>query len=333
MPEVITGIHKKALVYVDFINTFSGGGREYDAVVPGLGKHDSIVGITPVGGLETDLIVYAYPKPTSSGILKVRTVNISGFNVDPVPKSYWVEWMSRFMPDDLSNLQLWLKPEDLVLNNNDPIATWADASGNAFNATQATAGKKPLFKTNILNGYPAVRFDGVDDYLTVGTALGKPGNYTVFAVISKVDVSVLAIAFGSIASSGATGTARGLLEVGISGSGSVANFFGDGTNFRVGSTAGAIANNTPALYTKQYTSGQTVEQLWKRGVSQTVTDILGGTASCVAGTAQEFALGRGGALDTYYWGGDIVELIIYNTSLASYQRQQVEAYLINKYAL
>jgi hypothetical protein len=46
-----------------------------------------------------------------------------------------------------------------------PVASWTDLSGNAAHATQAVGAAQPLYKTNIINGLPVVRFDGVDDRL------------------------------------------------------------------------------------------------------------------------------------------------------------------------
>lgn len=43
--------------------------------------------------------------------------------------------------------------------NNDPAGTSTDVSGAGNNWTQGTAGKKPLYKTNQINGLPAYSFD------------------------------------------------------------------------------------------------------------------------------------------------------------------------------
>jgi len=52
------------------------------------------------------------------------------------------------------------------LSNNDPVDTWNDRTANARNATQATAAKKPTYKTGELNGNPALSFDGGDCLVT-----------------------------------------------------------------------------------------------------------------------------------------------------------------------
>jgi hypothetical protein len=66
------------------------------------------------------------------------------------------------------------------LVDGDPVGTWLDLSGNGNHATQATAAKKPLYKVNIVNGQPVVRFDAVDDAMTTSLVLTAP--YTVFVV-------------------------------------------------------------------------------------------------------------------------------------------------------
>src|SRR2546430_5219180 len=73
--------------------------------------------------------------------------------------------VTSFSPSSIPNLALWLKADQLALNDGDPVGAWNDQSGNARNFTQGTAGFKPLYKTGIQNGLPVVRFDGVDDFL------------------------------------------------------------------------------------------------------------------------------------------------------------------------
>lgn len=73
-------------------------------------------------------------------------------------------------PNDVSGLLLWLKPESLYLNDNDPVSTWPDSSGNNNDAT-ASGSLRPLYKTSILGGQPVVRFDGSDDVLNLTSGL------------------------------------------------------------------------------------------------------------------------------------------------------------------
>jgi hypothetical protein len=64
----------------------------------------------------------------------------------------------QWVPPD--GLLLWYQADTLSgLNDNDPITTWPDASGGGNNAT-ASGATRPLYRTNIINSLPAVRFIG-----------------------------------------------------------------------------------------------------------------------------------------------------------------------------
>lgn len=66
----------------------------------------------------------------------------------------------------------------------DVVTQLDDFSGNAFHATQATAAARGTWQAALLNGYPAVRFDGVDDsYKTPN--VGSSYDRAVFAVLAR----------------------------------------------------------------------------------------------------------------------------------------------------
>jgi hypothetical protein len=70
-----------------------------------------------------------------------------------------------------SNMGLWLKAHTISENDGTSISSWADASGNANNAAQATAIYRPQFySTSSMNSMPVVRFDKTDDYLRIENA-------------------------------------------------------------------------------------------------------------------------------------------------------------------
>lgn len=87
-----------------------------------------------------------------------------------------------FSPLDLSPA-LWLAADEEVYSDagttaavaEDPVQQWNDLSGNDRHASQATLAARPLFKTNVLNGKPVLRFDGVDDWMrTVAYSQSQP---------------------------------------------------------------------------------------------------------------------------------------------------------------
>lgn len=84
-------------------------------------------------------------------------------------------------PDAISGLQMWLDADAITgLSDSDPVSTWSDQSGNSNDATQATGANQPLYKTNIVNGKPVVRFDNTNDGMTTPLTLANP--YTIVYV-------------------------------------------------------------------------------------------------------------------------------------------------------
>lgn len=83
-----------------------------------------------------------------------------------------------FIPLQQSSVQLWVEGDhNTGLNDNDPISSWPDFSGNGRNLI-AAATVRPLYKVNILNGKPAARFDGINDVMTLAVPLVLPDTVT-----------------------------------------------------------------------------------------------------------------------------------------------------------
>ena len=55
------------------------------------------------------------------------------------------------------------------------VGMWKVAPANATNFVQATAVNQPTYQTNVINGKPAVRFDGSNDQLLF-SATANPQN-------------------------------------------------------------------------------------------------------------------------------------------------------------
>lgn len=75
-------------------------------------------------------------------------------------------------PLDIAGCALWLDASQLELEDGDQVAVWPDLSGSGYDATQATADNRPVFKTSAQNGLSVVRFDPSEDpqYLSLGGA-------------------------------------------------------------------------------------------------------------------------------------------------------------------
>ncbi len=84
------------------------------------------------------------------------------------------------------NLDVWLRADSGLTLAGSNVATWADQSGNARDATEAT--NRPLYEATGAAGRPCVTFDGTNDKLTgtTPTASGTDVQYTVLMVASAV---------------------------------------------------------------------------------------------------------------------------------------------------
>ncbi len=221
-----------------------------------------------------------------------------------------------FDPSSVAGLRLWLKADALALADNAPVEAWPDLSGSANNVEQATGMKMPTFKTNILNGLPIVRFDGIDDTLFRPAAGGFActGGHTVIAVMKPTT----GVAYGM-----AVVTNTALNEMRQTAGGGYAEWLSPSGAFSVGGF-------------------DDLTGLWKvcsgtyEVASQTMELFVNGATQGTQPDAGLLAVGDiyiGSRTDTYHWLGDIAEVLVYDAALSGTDRQNVENYLISKYAL
>jgi len=79
---------------------------------------------------------------------------------------------STFIPTALGNrLVLWLDAGALALTNGQDVPAWSDLSGAANHALQAFDSYRPIYTASAINGLPAVTFDGAQSHLEIADAL------------------------------------------------------------------------------------------------------------------------------------------------------------------
>jgi hypothetical protein len=80
--------------------------------------------------------------------------------------------------------RLWLRAGDITgLSDGASVSSWPDTSGNNNDASQATPANKPIYKTNRINGKPAIKFTG-NTFLDPGAlGIAGTGSFTYFVVI------------------------------------------------------------------------------------------------------------------------------------------------------
>jgi len=223
-----------------------------------------------------------------------------------------------FSPIQLSNLMLWLDaadPESLDLCGN-TVVRWYDKSGLGRHASQATATRRPVFQSNQWNGLPGIKWDGVDDNLC-NTNFGYPTNglSTLFVVYNLTSIvtdqrvfDINGNFYGNFISPSSTGDAL--------------------LGLATGGRRTTLARSTGwRMYSLRYAGSGSA--IWRNGTAQ-ATSLVGTMGSNATGTSYTLGNNSGGT-NSLMFSGHIGEIIMYSNNLSTYQHQQVEGYLANKW--
>lgn len=213
------------------------------------------------------------------------------------------------IPD--KELILWLKADSVTLEN-DKVAIWYDKSQNYFHAVQTNQNDRPTQVVNAYNNLPVVRFNGLNNYLitSFGVDMVQPNTYFVVWSIN-----------------GLTGGVQ-IPYTGLNTGKANATFWSNLNRIVV--NGGIYINN---VYSKLAPFSFMINTTEFNGVATKIYEngLLKGVVN--AGTNPVDGLSIGGVLDFKYWlKGDIAELIMYNRLLSTTEREEVEQYLLNKYA-
>lgn len=216
------------------------------------------------------------------------------------------------------------------------VARWEDKSGNGRHWYQATSGHRPLRKTGVKNSLDVIRLDGSDDRMQSSGSTPVSWKWT---DITALDTwSAFAVAKAGSISTNSTGNNVNFNQqiVGEAGSSNAAFFF------RSAGLVGGFVYGTSFTFqsvTASYTAGD-----WRAFslVFDTATDFAvrvdgGSPGTTATPSSPQFPgdypwLGftaNGGA----YFDGDIAEIIFYNVALSSADREAVESYLMDKWAI
>ena len=241
---------------------------------------------------------------------------------------------STFDPKTIPALTLWLDASDSstlfdasvggsnVVTQDAPVTRWKDKSGNNFDMLQSVENSKPVLKTAFINGKNSIRFDGINDLMTSNANFHNYSSFTCFMVSKSVGAATLSIG-------GLQNGKGGLLSSNFGGSGGVFGNYGQPSSYL----------GTPSNLTV-LTSG-----IWK---NLTFTGILNGQKGSTSSTINMYSSflqvmpveigitsrqNEGTQLITAFCNADYCEILIYGTELTSIQRQQIELYLNQKWAI
>ncbi|MBW6481553.1 MAG: T9SS type A sorting domain-containing protein [Vicingaceae bacterium] len=221
-----------------------------------------------------------------------------------------------------SSNQLWLDAFQLGATNGQAVQNWTDFSIGGNTASQATGSRRPIYRTNGINGMPAIDFDGADDYMeTSANPSALDGNQsTHFLVYETSSLNA--------------------------GNNTCFNMdFDQGSNllytFATPTYVGSYIKNSSSS-AKFFTHGPVttnhiVSYLWD-GLVGTYQGFLNGVTKAPTTNALNAATGhnraRIGAFNTNYkFNGNIAEIIYYTSILNAAERNIVENYLAAKYQI
>ncbi len=219
----------------------------------------------------------------------------------PIPLGFFkpASSSSSVTPGSLSNLVVWFKADSFSLSDGTAIGgtgnEWQDQGPNDYDATQGTAGLRPLFKTNIFGSMPAIRFDGTDDILEfAGGGLSLLADFTIMIVTKNVDYSAeyrLLLGIGA-------GTSQQVL-MGLSGNNTLSLYNGVIATSTAFSTSAADARLN--VLGRDGTAAKYYEN---NGVDKSNGTLVAGLSGL-----QRIGGYGGGA---QYFNGDMAEIVVYS---------------------
>lgn len=223
----------------------------------------------------------------------------------------------EFDPASLANL-VWRVDAGTITgkNDGDAVSQWDDLVGTAH-ATQGTGANQPLYKVNIHNGRPAVRFDGSNDLLAAnGVATYFSGNvaWTIFIVAKYVALSTNAI-----------------VGVGRSSDANPITLFNTLNNhYNVNHRATGTSVNHETLVTGTDIGIISCKRSGASGVMSANSSEVALTG--VSTTVDRFTLGALVRNTTGSWANvDIFEVLVYSRALTDSEMAKVNTWLGKKY--
>jgi len=241
-----------------------------------------------------------------------------------------------FSPTDLSGLSLWLKANAGVTLSGSNVTAWTDQSGNGNNASVNSG--DPLFENNVINNNPAIFFDGASTLITEEfLPIIKTTPITMFGVIkanrnsvrqngedarwlmnvTNINDYIFGFNFGPYGESPITASLM------VGNSSDFEDVIQDSQQFGEPEVALCCGTN----------DGTTIT-FYKNGSSK------GTLATSPYSSSSNYGSFGIGAQINPNEGNPVIqavcyvaEVIIYNRSITTSERQQVESYLNTKYAI
>jgi prepilin-type N-terminal cleavage/methylation domain-containing protein len=274
-----------------------------------------IIGILVAGVTKSRILI------SKSQLTTARTLTQSSA-VSSIPNL--VMWLETTSTSSLTNSN-----NSTDVGNGDNIATWNDI-GSQLTApnspTQSTTTSQPVYTTNVINGLPALNFNGTSNYFSLSTIVST--SFSAFVVAKTAVAGTAGAAYGGngVLWSDYSQTAYDIIPLAIGGG--VTQFMtGGATDSTLTGTTNVSDNKFHIInVTRDSTTG--IKYIYVDGnqdASETHT---------IGTLAANPILGIGANItDSHYFNGYLAEIIIFGRVLKSEERESVRLYLKKKWGI
>lgn len=210
-----------------------------------------------------------------------------------------------------TNLIAWYSADNVVIVS-DYVSQWNDNSVNNFHLVQNNSTSRPVKVENQYNGHSVIKFDGINDYLTVnfGQTYTQPIS---FFIVWKINESKAQYIFDGINNT------------------SISLNYPYNTPPTLRTYAGA-SGGISISYNKPISSNFTISTLLVDNPAKVYDNgVLKGTLNIGNNSLTGLNIGSDYSGNIRYMNGEVAEIIIYNSFLSDSDKITVEEYLQNKY--
>ncbi len=234
------------------------------------------------------------------------------------------------VPQRSANLLLWLRADVGVTYSGTSVSQWQDQSGNGNNASQTTTANQPVFATNALNGLPAISFTSASaQWLKLSSGFSNFSGASIFIVTKPSTSFTTGARFLDFGNGNPSDNI--ILQETTTGTGSTggAGFYVYNTTTTSSVTsATALTLNSYQMLEAIHTGIGLTATLYTNGIQ----DNQGAINNINNLTRTGNYIGKANNAGSYLQG-QIAEILVFNNTLSSSQRQAVEAYFHSKYGI
>lgn len=250
----------------------------------------------------------------------------NGFNIGGGLRTAILQNMntSRFSLYSIPGFSLWLDSADsnTTILSGANVTRWNDKSGSGFNAI-SPAGSNPTLRSAGLNGLNTITFNGTSQFFQLANANMLDYNVNDFAIFSVAQLN-LNNNIQNLISKNSPGLPQWRLA--LENNQIQLIIF----NIFITSSLSSIAPSAGWALLSGMVYRNTGNVLVLNGTSISTGVPIGGSLTNSFNTTIGAAFSGGYAR---FWAADMAEILVFNASLTTFQRQQVEGYLAWKWGI